>query len=153
MCTAAQLGGANLKIALIPQECVCALCSAPSSFRPCPERLEVEVGPYGRHGSRKIVSPACKIEMSAQKHVRPSAYTTVVAGNVFLRIRLRQVLIDKETHTQKNGKISLKCNIIPPQKHIIVPMLKIHPLLLTRSSPQHAAHLDLASSGNFFMRP
>lgn len=101
MCTAAQLGGANLKIALIPQECVCTLCSAPSPFRPCPEGLEVEVGPYGRHGSRKIVSPACKIDMSAQNHVRPSAYATVVAGNVFfLRIRLRQVLIDKETHTK-----------------------------------------------------
>lgn len=99
MCTAAQLGGANLKIALIPQERVFVLCSAPSSFRPCPEGLEVEVGPYGRHGSRKIVSPA-KIDISAQNHVRPSVYTTVVAGNVSLRIRLRQVLKDKETHTK-----------------------------------------------------
>lgn len=97
MYTAAQLGGANLKIALIPQECVCMPCSAPSSFQPCLQGLEVEVGPYGRHSSRKIVSPA-KIDISTQNHVRLSVYTAVVAGNVFLRIR--QVLIDKETHTK-----------------------------------------------------
>ncbi len=46
-----------------------------------------------------------------------------------------------------------EANIIPLQKHIIAPWLKIHPLLLTSPPLQRAAHLDLASSGNFLCGP
>lgn len=69
-----------------------------------------------------------------------------------LKIRYTQVHHGTMRHIQSAQ--NTKVNIIPLQKHVIVPLLKIHPLLLTFSSPpQHAAHLDLASSGNFLCGP
>ena len=64
-----------------------------------------------------------------------------------LKIRCTRVHYGKMRHIQS----AQNTKIIPLQKQVIVPLLKIHPLLLTSSSPpQHAAHLDLASSGNFY---
>lgn len=54
----------------------------------------------------------------------------------------------KKIHVQREANTEV--NIIPQQKHVIVPQLKIHPLLLTSPPLQRAAHLVLASSGNFY---